>query len=113
MTVRTLEIPGVETVHSREQWTDPRYPISGNGYIAPSYRRDLVKYPMLHYTASGNLPDGDPGENADDLGRYLRNMQSSATAGRSTPSAGGGRGEASTIGWRLTTATSDSGTTTR
>lgn len=63
-------IPGV-TFHPRESWQDPAKPIRGpRPYVAKD-----VLFGMAHYTADDDLPDGDPGENANDLPQYLRNAQ--------------------------------------
>lgn len=70
-------IPGVETVHARSTWTDPRFPFRGN-------RVDIsrVTRPILHYTAADDLIDGDPGEYADRLDEYMRAMQQSYVQNR-------------------------------
>ena len=63
-------IPGVETVHPRESWVDPAYPVTG----PPSPDAD-IHIAVIHYTAADDLIDGDPGEHAEDLPAYFRSMQ--------------------------------------
>lgn len=58
------------TYHKREDWQDPRYPVFGP--VDNINDNDTV---VLHYTAADDLIDGDPGEHAEDLPQYLRNMQ--------------------------------------
>lgn len=65
-------IPGV-TFHSRESWQAPNEPVRGPYAYEPA----RVLFGMAHYTASNDLIDGDPGESADDLPQYLRNIQHS------------------------------------
>lgn len=64
-----MTVPGV-TYHGRESWQDPRYPVFGP-YDDPANNDTVV----VHYTAADDLIDGDPGEHAEDLPAYLRNMQ--------------------------------------
>ena len=65
-------IPGAHTVHSREAWQDPRYPVFGP-FDNPGDNDTIV----IHYTAADDLIDGDPGEHADNLPAYMRAMQRS------------------------------------
>ena len=67
-----LQIPGVETYHSRESWQDPLKPITGLLAVW-----SLVTTLIAHYTADDDLIDGDPGERAEDLPAYMRAMQAS------------------------------------
>ncbi len=63
-------VPGIETVHPRSSWVDPRYPVTGP--VAPWSTIDTA---AIHYTAADNLIDGDPGEHAENLPAYIRAMQ--------------------------------------
>ena len=65
-------IPGVETVHPRSAWVDPNYPIDG-----PFDLQSDNDTCVIHYTAADDLIDGDPGEHAEDLPQFFRNMQKS------------------------------------
>lgn len=62
-----LSIPGVLTVHAREEWLESCYPI-----IGPAQRPGDIWMPLAHYTASVNLPDGDLGEFDYQIPPYLR-----------------------------------------
>jgi len=70
-------IPGVGTLHAREVWQDPRYPVFGPPDLA--FDNDTV---VIHYTAADDLIDGDPGEHAEDLPAYMRAMQYSYVTNR-------------------------------
>ena len=70
-------IPGVETVHERSVWQDPRYPVFGP--VDDPLDNDTV---VIHYTGADDLIDGDPGEFAHQLPQYLRNMQYSYVTNR-------------------------------
>ena len=62
-----LAIPGVETVHPREEsLTDPCYPMTG-----PAQDLSLVYQPVVHYSSAIDLPDGDIGEFEYQVGPYL------------------------------------------
>jgi len=76
-------IPGAHTVHRRISWQDPKWPVIGP-VDDPSNNTTLV----VHYTAADDLIDGDPGEHAEDLPQYFRNMQYAYAK----PKALGGRG---------------------
>lgn len=76
-------VPGAETVHRRISWQDPKWPVIGP-VDDPSNNDTLV----VHYTAADDLIDGDPGEHAEDLPQYFRNMQYAYAK----PKAQGGRG---------------------
>lgn len=65
-------VPGAQTVHTRESWQDPRYPVFGP-LDDPTNNVTAV----VHYTAADDLIDGDPGEHAEDLPAYLRAMNKS------------------------------------
>ncbi len=62
-----LTIPGVQTVHPREEITTACYPIVG-----PAQQPKNITTPLIHYTAAVNLPDGDMGEFEYQIGPYLR-----------------------------------------
>lgn len=64
-----LTIPGVQTVHPREEWVDECYPIVG-----PAQQPKNIYMPLIHYTAAVNLPDGDLGEHDYQIAPYLRSM---------------------------------------
>lgn len=69
-------IPGVETVHPRHTWEDPNLPINDPPtYTPPPQNWTLITAGVAHYTAADNLIDGDPGEHANNLPAYLRNIQ--------------------------------------
>lgn len=70
-------VPGAQTVHTRESWQDPKFPVFGP-LDDPSNNVTAV----IHYTADDDLIDGDPGEHADDLPAYLRAMQRSYVLNR-------------------------------
>ena len=70
-------IPGAETVHAREVWQDPSFPVFGP--TDNPANNDVV---VCHYTASDNLIDGDPGEHAENLPAYIRAMQRSYALNR-------------------------------
>jgi hypothetical protein len=70
--VGVLTIPGIETVHARSTWVDPRYPITG-----PPAPWAAIDTAVIHYTSADDLIDGDPGEHADNLPAYIRAMQRS------------------------------------
>lgn len=70
-------VPGAHTVHSRESWQDPRYPVFGPADNPAD--NDTV---AIHYTAADDLIDGDPGEHAEDLPAYMRSMQKSYVLNR-------------------------------
>ena len=57
--------------HRREVWQSTAEPVASSSRFEWS-DVDLV---VAHYTADDDLPDGDPGELADNLPQYLRNMQ--------------------------------------
>jgi hypothetical protein len=80
---RTLEIPGVDTVHPREVW-EPNGVDNwfGTWYLntygdlrrASAFHRqppaldiEQVEYVATHYTSAIDLPDGDPGEILDGI----------------------------------------------
>jgi hypothetical protein len=63
-------IPGIETVHARSVWMDPRYPVTG-----PRAPWPFIDTGVIHYTAADDLIDGDPGEHAENLPAYIRAMQ--------------------------------------
>lgn len=63
-------VPGAQTVHPRETWVDPRFPVFGP--LDNPLNNDTV---VIHYTAADNLIDGDPGEHAENLPAYIRAMQ--------------------------------------
>lgn len=67
-------IPGVQTVHPRSawEWPLPKYQVNG-----PACPWPAIDTSVIHYTAADDLIDGDPGESADDLPAYIRNMQAS------------------------------------
>lgn len=65
-------IDGV-TFHPRSTWESPTQPVVWPGvYVPPPHALSLVDTYVFHYTAALDLPDGDPGENADDVPGYLR-----------------------------------------
>lgn len=70
-------VPGAQTVHTRESWQDPKYPVFGP-LDDPTNNVTAV----LHYTADDDLIDGDPGEHASNLSAYLRSMQKSYVLNR-------------------------------
>lgn len=70
-------VPGAHTVWTREAWQDPRYPVFGPADTASN--NDTI---VIHYTAADDLIDGDPGEHAEDLPQYMRNMQYSYVTNR-------------------------------
>lgn len=70
-------IAGAPTVHARETWQDPSYPVFGP--IDDSRNNDTV---VIHYTAADDLIDGDPGEHAENLPAYMRAMQKSYVLNR-------------------------------
>lgn len=77
-------IPGVETVHPRSSWNylSP-YPVKG----PPAVWSD-IDTAVIHYTAADDLIDGDPGEHAEDLPRYIASIQTAYAK----PKSQGGRG---------------------
>jgi hypothetical protein len=64
-----MNIPGV-TFHSRLAWVSPAYPVDG-----PRFDPSGVDTFVVHYTADNDLPDGDPGEDVEDIPGYLRGIQ--------------------------------------
>lgn len=62
-----LTIPGVQTVHPREEIATACYPIVG-----PAQDPRRVWTPLAHYTAAIDLPDGDLGEFDYQIGPFLR-----------------------------------------
>lgn len=74
---RPIAIPGVQTLHRREDWQSPSEPVKG-----PAPTLEQVDTFPLHYTAADNLIDGDPGEHASMLPQYLRNIQHSYITNR-------------------------------
>ena len=63
-----LTIPGVETVHPREEvFVDPCYPITG-----PAQNIRNVRQMVAHYSAAANTPDGDLGEFGGQIPPWLR-----------------------------------------
>lgn len=66
----TLAIPGVETVHPRASWQDPRYPIVG-----PAMLWDELNQGVAHYPGVDEVPSGDIHEHADHVPRFLRAAQ--------------------------------------
>lgn len=71
------DVPGVETYHARTVWQDPRFPVFGP--LDDPTNNDTG---VIHYTAADDLIDGDPGEHAEDLPQYMRNMQYSYVTNR-------------------------------
>lgn len=67
-----MSIPGVTTYHERWTWQNPLKPVAG-----PAAEWGEIDTAVIHYTASDDLIDGDPGEHADQLDEYLRAMQQS------------------------------------
>jgi hypothetical protein len=53
--------------HTRSDWVDPRFPVSG-----PAFKWSTIEWVVIHYTAAINLIDGDPGENWSNIPAYLR-----------------------------------------
>lgn len=68
-----IVIPGIATLHQRQTWEDPRYPVKQSGQSSINWT--LIDTSVPHYTAALNLPDGDPGENASQLSAYMRAVQ--------------------------------------
>lgn len=62
-----LTIPGVPTVHSREEWVEDCYPITG-----PAQNWTLITQPVAHYSAAVRTPDGDLGEFDYQIAPWLR-----------------------------------------
>lgn len=62
-----LTVPDVPTLHTRESWVDPCYPIVG-----PPQHPENITTPLAHYTAAIDLPDGDLGEFDYQIAPFLR-----------------------------------------
>lgn len=62
-----LTIPGVPTVHPREEWVEECYPIVG-----PAQNWGLITQPVAHYSAAAMTPDGDLGETIANVAAWLR-----------------------------------------
>lgn len=74
---RPTSIPGVETLHRREVWQDPKLPVTGPKPTMAQWDT----FP-LHYTAAVNLPDGDLGEFQYQIKPYLQAIQRDYTTNR-------------------------------
>jgi hypothetical protein len=73
-----LQVGGpVFTYHPRSTWVDPRYPVKG-----PAIEWVKVDTAVIHYTAADDLIDGDPGEHAENLPAYIRQIQQSYVTNR-------------------------------
>jgi hypothetical protein len=57
-------------MHNREVWEDSALPVDG-----PAFSWADIDTIAIHYPGDDDLPDGDPGENADDLPGYIRGVQ--------------------------------------
>lgn len=65
-----LTIPGVATVHPREDWNKSGYSIDG-----PVQAPTAIWRPVIHYSAAINVPDGDLGEFEQQIGPWLTAVQ--------------------------------------
>ncbi len=61
----------INFTHPRTAWQDPDHPVRSSSLFEWS---DVDQF-VVHYTAADDLIDGDPGESADNLDGYLRNIQ--------------------------------------
>lgn len=69
-------IPGVATIHERTAWEESGYRMAVDFTRTPSlYVPGNVDRGVAHYTGAMNVPSGDPGENPNDVGAYLRAAQ--------------------------------------
>jgi hypothetical protein len=90
MPATALVVPGVRTIHQRQAWEDPAWPVTGPA--ATGVYDDFVG----HYPGAGDVPDSDyrghvyvdPARFRDDLFGYYRQMQQSYAK----PKSEGGRG---------------------
>lgn len=79
MVSTNLVIPGIKTIHQRQAWEDPRYPVAGP--TATGVFEDMVG----HYPGTGDVPDHDyrghvyvdPARFRGDLFGFYREMQKS------------------------------------
>ena len=65
-----LVIPGVATLHTREDWLEPCYPMVG-----PAQRPANITQPVAHYSGALDLPDGDIGEFENEIPPFIRASQ--------------------------------------
>lgn len=78
---RGLTIPGVQTVHPREVW-EPWSTHTVASLDPPSQKPGSITRPVSHYTASDDLIDGDPGEHAGELPKFIGGIQTYYAAQR-------------------------------
>lgn len=68
----SVVIPGVQTVHQRQDWEPVGYRMDTDFTKTPSrLNLGLIDRIVWHYTAAINLPDGDVNEHAGQIGPYL------------------------------------------
>lgn len=72
----TVAYPPQLTVHRRSDWEDPTWAMAtGFDRPPPAISLSSIDRVAVHYTAAGDVPDGDPGETWHDVARWLRNAQ--------------------------------------
>lgn len=63
--------------HRRSAWIGDAPTITG-----PAFNWDRIDFVVIHYPGHGGVPDGDPGENANDLPGFIRRSQEAAVRTR-------------------------------